>query len=339
MNGDPRASRRGLLALAAAAALPAACASTRRPQAVPSAEVSSGIGEPVAAPTTAPPVRTGGGPVRFTPGKIMLGAYVAIHGQTTRSALALRRRQLGRYERIQHRYYAWPEQLPTAMPDLSPGAIPMISWRGTSLTTVTTGAADRLIAAAARRLATHGRPTLLRWAWDMNRDFYSWGGATNGRTAARYVAAWRRMHRVFAGEGATNVSWVWSPNWNSQPDEPWNALENYYPGDDVVDWAGVSGLNDGTSLPGDMFDAFSERYAARKPIMLAEVATVAGPALSAASWVGRLAGWATSHPALGAVVWFDTDVHSGAPVNWRVDAAADTLAAYRAMAVAPAFGG
>ncbi|GAA4602998.1 hypothetical protein GCM10023107_62480 [Actinoplanes octamycinicus] len=319
-------SRRHLLLLAGSAAL-AGCTAPDKPSWPP---VPSALPSPSA-------VRTGGGPVPLQPGKVMLGAYVALHGMSPAGGLALRRRQLGHDLRIVHRYYSWTDQLPTRLSYLPPASTLMISWRGPRLTDITTGRADRLITAAARRLAAGDRPVLLRWGWDMNRDFYRWGGAANGRSPAGYVTAWKRLRGLFAEAGADNVSWVWSPNWNTHPEEPWNNRDGYYPGDDLVDWVGVSGYSQGET-PEQMFDPVYQTYAARKPIMITEVAVADRGGASKPDWIRDFAAWARSRPAVGAAVWFDTDTHPGSTEKWRIDSDRASLAAYRAMAGDPVFG-
>ena len=91
-------------------------------------------------------------------------------------------------------------------------------------------------------------PLLLRFAHEMNADWYPWDGVRASAPGthdgpARYVAAWRHVHAVFAAAGATNVRWVWSPNHRSIPAAAWNDAARYYPGDDVVDWIGVDGYD------------------------------------------------------------------------------------------------
>ncbi len=39
---------------------------------------------------------------------------------------------------------------------------------------------------------------------------------------------------------ARNILWVFHVNYNDWPDEAWNRFENYYPGDDYIDWLAVS---------------------------------------------------------------------------------------------------
>jgi hypothetical protein len=269
----------------------------------------------------------------------MLGAYLDLEGLSLPAALALRRRQLGRDLRILHHFYAWRDPLPRSDPYLPAGGVLMVTWRGTVYEEITGGACDGMIAAAARRLARYGDPVLLRWGWEMNGDWFVWGGARNDRDTAGYVAAWRRLHRIFAEQGADNVSWVWSPNWNSQPAAGWNDLRRYYPGDAYVDWVGVSGYNLGRESPQQLFGGVYAEYASRKPIIIAEVGAVDHGGRSKADWVTRFADWVRAHPEVGAVVWFDTDTHPGAPEPWRVDTDPAALAAYRAMARDRTFAG
>ena len=73
--------------------------------------------------------------------------------------------------------------------------------------------------------------------------------------------------------------WVWCPNANSVPEEPFNVAEAYYPGDDYVDWVAVDGYNWGTSKDSSSWQSFDEifgkpladvaRYAPGKPVMIA----------------------------------------------------------------------
>lgn len=49
--------------------------------------------------------------------------------------------------------------------------------------------------------------------------------------------------------------------------------------------------------------------------------------------------WVEDTPAVGAVVWFDTDTQQDSPHNFRPDADSAAPAAYRAMARRSRFGG
>jgi hypothetical protein len=326
-------NRRTLLGLAALGLLPASAGCGRTTPLGP-----DGVNQdlPTPAASLPRPVTRGGGPVPLEAGRVRLGAYLALKGLSPDAALALRRRQLGRNPAIVQRFYQWTD--PLTAPALPAGTTLMMAWGGTTYAAITGGKSDKLIAAAARTVAARDRPTLMRWGWDMNRAFYPWGGASNGQRTAGYVAAWQRIRRIFAEEGATEVSWVWSPNVSSQPDAAWNAVAGYYPGDDQVDWVGLSGYADNLS-PAGVFDELYDAYGGRKPIMLTEVGVVDHGGRTKADWIIEFAAWVKTRPAIGAVVWFDTDTHPGSGEKWRIDSPATALAAYRAMAADPAFGG
>ncbi len=371
MTDEPRLARRGVLALAALAALPAACSRTAPgrapaaaavPAAVPATSVapvapappSSPAASSPAAPSPASPSASPGetpspeeaaagsrrgGPVPAQAGRAMLGSYLALSGRSLTQSLALRRRQLGREQRIVHLFHAWSEPMPTSVSEIGRSTL-MISWHGTRIARVNNGSQDEVISSAARRLADHGRPMLLRWAWEMNGDWFAeWDGAHNGKDPAAYARAFRRIHRIFRDAGADNVAFVWSPNWNSAPDVPWNRMERYYPGDAYVDWVGVSGYNFSAESPGTLFRHVVSAYGGRKPIMLSETAAIEHGGRSKADWIGDLSAYVRKTPAVGAVVWFDTDVQHDSEHNFRFDTSGASLAAYRAMARSPRFSG
>jgi hypothetical protein len=344
-------SRRRLLGLAGLVAVPAAAFGLHRMRAdeVPAGTTPTPVGTDIPARATPSPSRTtaeppavvtkGGGPVPFRNGKAMLGAYLALSGMSPSEALALRRRQFGRDERIVHLFYGWTDPLPRSVPYLSDSAVPMISWRGCDYGDILDGSSDALIERAARNLRKLRRPTLLRWAWEMNGDWYEWGGPRNDDDPAGFVRCWQRLRGIFADQNADNVSWVWSVNWNNSPNESWNRFQHYYPGDEHVDWVGMSGYNLHRELPDTLFAGVYAAYATKKPIMISEVGAVDRGGTTKADWITAFGQWAQQHPAVGAVTWFDTDTHPGYDENWRVDTDPEALAAYRAMARNPRFAG
>jgi hypothetical protein len=360
---ERRVARRSVLALAALT-LPAGCASVHRslnavgPRSAPPVPSPSGSpslslsplspspspgatrSKPAPTYTATPPKSDGrGGPVPFTPGKLMLGSYLALGGLSMSQSLALRRRQLGREQRIVHRFYPWDGYVPSSEPDVSRHSVLMVSWHGAAYGRINDGSSDELIASVARKLAGMKRPILLRWGWEMNGDWFEWDGSHNGQDTGAYVKAWRRIHGIFRRHGATNVAWVWSPNWNSAPDTAWNRFQHYYPGDDYVDWVGVSGYDFYDESPATLFSAVVDAYGSRKPIVLSETAAVDLGAHTKARWIKKLTAWAAKTPSLGAVVWFDTDTQDGTDHNFRPDTDAEALAAYRAMVRADRFTG
>ncbi|MFC4072066.1 glycoside hydrolase family 26 protein [Actinoplanes subglobosus] len=335
--------RRQLLTLlavtgtAACGTSPAATTATATPSgapvSVPAPATTERLGPALTATSPPPsPSTSVSPPVTGKPG-VMLGSYLALGGRTLRQSLALRRRQLSREQRIVHRFYPWDGYLPASEPDVAAASRLMVSWHGAPWAGILDGGSDAMIRSVARKLKAMDRPILLRWGWEMNGDWFAWSGAANGQDPAGYVTAWRRLHRIFADQGATNVSWIWSPNWNSSPDVPWNRMQSYYPGDAYVDWVGVSGYNFYGESPSTLFGPVTRRYGGRKPIILSETSAVR----DRARYIERLHTWVADTPAVGAVVWFDTDIQEGTDHDFRIDADPSALAAYRSMAQDPYF--
>lgn len=147
------------------------------------------------------------------------------------------------------------------------GAI-QIAWEpAQGLDVVTDGAYLRKWAQDAKAA---GIPIFLRYASEMNGAWVPWNGDPQ-----KYIEKFRMLHDVFAQE-APNVAMVWSPG-----DVPAYSIDPYYPGDDYVDWVGVSlytepyGNGDpndnmtGTS-PVERLQRLYDTYASRKPMMLSE---------------------------------------------------------------------
>jgi hypothetical protein len=343
-----RVTRRRVLGIAGLAAVPAVTFAGLRSrtkgsaaEATPRGSAGASASAPAKADASPAPkvVTEGGGPVPFKPGKAMLGAYLDLDGKTLTQSLALRRQQLGRDERILHVFYAWTDTLPVSIPGMPAGTIPMISWRGAKYAGILSGRYDSMIARTARRLATTGKPTMLRWAWEMNGDWYAWGGVNNPEQSAGFVKAWKHVWGIFADQGAKNVSWVWSPNWLSTPTDSWNQVQAYYPGDKYVDWVAMSGYDLRRETPETLFDKVYARYSPTKPIMIAEVGSVDRGGTTKGDWITTFARWADQRPGVGAVTWFDTDTHPGYDEKWRIDTDPASLAAYKSMADSARFSG
>jgi hypothetical protein len=340
-------TRRVLLGAAAAAAVSGVAVgihqfgSSSPPRAVPTPSPDPSSSPTPSASSKPPPVgRPGwGGPVPFKADRVMLGAYLDLSGMTFAQAMALRRRQLGRGEKIIHLFYGFADHLPSRLSDLPANTIPLISWRGVPYQNILSGHSDSIIKAAARNLARLKQPVLLRWAWEMNGNWYPWGGPNNDDDPQGYVDCWRYLHRVFTQQGAHNVAWVWSINWNNRPPVASNRFQSYYPGDSYVDWVGLSGYDLGHESPQTLYDPLYNAYASRKPVFVTEIAAADFGGVTKGDFIRKFSAYVAARPAIGAVAWFDTDTHPDAPYNWRIDANADSLAAYKAMAASARFAG
>ena len=86
-------------------------------------------------------------------------------------------------------------------------------------------------------------PIVLEFGTEVNGDWFPWNGMHNGGPnlgPERFRHAYRHIVELFRNVGADNVTWVFHVNSDDYPDADCNRMEHYYPGDDYVDWVGVS---------------------------------------------------------------------------------------------------
>lgn len=236
-----------------------------------------------------------------------------------------------------------------------------------------------------------GVPVLLRFAHEMNGSWYAWG-----QQPEAYVAAFRRVAAA-VHEGAPGTETLWAPNYGggypftggrygAQPGSTDHAVLDtdgdgavtaaddpyapYYPGDDAVDWVGMSLYHWGDAYPwgadvvpeptkfadqltgsyvgaaGDesALPDFAADYAQTrgKPLAIPETAAFvtagadAGTALAVkqAWWRQVLSDQVRERvPALRLVNWFDWDKFEsevGGDVHWSLSGDPDVAAAFRA---------
>jgi hypothetical protein len=235
---------------------------------------------------------------------------------------------------------------------LDRGIVPMVTWESWkpvggplaaradqpdySLRRIADGAFDDYITEYARAVKDVEGPIMLRLFHEMDGYWYPWSGRKNGNTGSDYVAAWRHVQGVFRDVGATNVSWVWSVNSTSVPDNEANSIHHYWPGKRFVDWIGISGYNWGpthgkssswTAFDGVYSDRYDDLVRYGKPIALTEIASpeVGG---NKAEWVRDAFAVATSdYPLIRAFIWYDRK--GNGDQDWRIDSSPKTLAAFR----------
>jgi hypothetical protein len=198
--------------------------------------------------------------------------------------------------------------------------MPSIPSGGDPLAAILSGSQDAIIDGFARQAKRFGKPFFLRFAPEMNGDWEEYGPRDEGGPA-RFVEAWRYVWKRFRTLGATNAVWVWAPNWDSSPNEPWNDLHAYYPGDRYVDWVGVDfyGLK-WEDVP--VLDQLDSVYAdfAYKPVMIGETAVadcanyVAGATDTKDQWIREFFAALKLRPAVRAFYWFEIDKEA----DWRV---------------------
>ncbi|MGH9010771.1 MAG: glycoside hydrolase family 26 protein [Acidimicrobiia bacterium] len=297
-------------------------------------------------PLPALPTLPGAGPATPTPTGppgALFGAYVQGDSHTPErqmAAVATRERQIGRRFAINHHFYPWEKEFPTVREeaDLRDGRIPMISWNGTFNLRIDLGLQDDLIKSRAAAVKALPGKVLIRWMWEMDGR----KKAEDTMHPALYVAAWRRIHDVFAAEGVTNVQWVWCPNATAFRGEDERNAPAYYPGDEYVDWICADGYNWAPGRQGDQWRSFASIYrdfyewgmARGKPLMVGEFGAQERAPGEKAQWLtDAREALKTQFPGIKAIVYFDANKEH----DWRVTSSAETLAAYRDMANDPWF--
>ena len=162
-------------------------------------------------------------------------------------------------------------------------------------------------------------PVLVRFAHEMNGDWYPWAGKPK-----EYRAAFRHVSQRL-NQQAPQVQMVFCPN----VDFP---IEPYYPGEESVDWLGLDGYNkDGGQSPAEVFRKSYEELTALdqdKPVLIGETAATEYP--GKAGWIKDLYENAIPNlmPRIKLVVWFDIDKEK----DWRIDSSEESLEAYKDVA-------
>ena len=99
------------------------------------------------------------------------------------------------------------------------GKVPIISWepwdpsKGVEqpefkLSSIYNGNFDSYIRDFAVSMKNYNKPIFLRFAHEMNGNWYPWGGTVNGNSASDYQKAWIYIYQIFQQEGAANVNWI-----------------------------------------------------------------------------------------------------------------------------------
>jgi mannan endo-1,4-beta-mannosidase len=195
------------------------------------------------------------------------------------------------------------------------GALYYMSWEpyGTTVAAIAAGDSNAYITKFATAVRARGVPVAISFGHEMNGNWYPWG--TTGTTPAAFVAAWRLIHGIFTGVGATNVIWVWNPN-DIFP-MPQITLAPYWPGNAYVNWVGITGYFSpgGPQSFATLFEPTMReiRQFTSEPFLIAETSVQTGPA--EVSSMNSLVRGITRHPAVLGFIWFNYDK---AGVDWRL---------------------
>ena len=235
----------------------------------------------------------------------------------------------GRQPDIAAYYSGWPGPFSASFAGQAYryNAVPLVQMQpsGISMAAVAAGRYDAYLASYAAAVRAYGHPVIISFCHEMNGPWYTWGW--HHTSPAVWVAAWRHVVGVFRGQGARNVTWLWTVNESGPGIGP---SRDWWPGGSYVTWVGIDGYYYG---PWDTFGrVFGPAVAAvrkftGKPILISEVAVGPG-AGQAAKIPGLFAGIRAAH--LLGLVWFDVAQHDGLyHQDWRLEDDPAGLAAFR----------
>ncbi len=226
-------------------------------------------------------------------------------------------------------YSGWRERFMTPFAETVSrhGAVTILQWDPTnvSVARIAAGAYDSYLRSFADSVRDFGQAVVIGFGHEMNATWYSWGyGHVPPRT---FVAAWRHIVRVFRGQGADNVTWLWTINADLPTTGP---IADWWPGAAYVTWVGIDGYY---YRPTDNFvSVFGKtlvqvRAITEKPMLLSE--TAVGPGAGQAQKIPGLFAGLRQYQALG-LVWFDIDQHDGLyHQDWRIEKSPAAEAAFR----------
>jgi mannan endo-1,4-beta-mannosidase len=254
--------------------------------------------------------------------------------------------QLGKHLDVLTVYDAffWEKPLPTAFLDAAAdaGCTPELTWEpwqpgagkhqpAYTAAEIAGGRYDSYVRSWAQDAAAYDRRFLLRFAHEMNGDWYPWAVGAPGGSPEDYVAAYRRVRGIFDDAGATRVEWVWCPNVIISGNV--DTISRCYPGNEFVDIVGVDGYNFG-DLPGHRWTEPAELFgdtlalltalAPGKPVWINEVGC-ADSGGDKARWISDFFTWLVGTEVRG-LVWFEVDGRPDEP-DWRLTSSAATTAA------------
>lgn len=253
------------------------------------------------------------------------------------------------------------------------GAVPVITWMPAhngnrnpadiTLAKIAAGEFDPYLLRFAGDLVRTNQPVVIRFAHEMNGNWYPWSAGGSARlesagvhnTPAGFIAAWRHVHDLFDSVGANDDAiWAYTPvrasyvRSTTDPRDPSygkTRIDQDYPGDDYVDWTGMSGYqykpSDGWQYHNTFDATFNQLKAiSAKPILVAE--TGAAQSIARVDYTEQKAGWIAqtlagfaADPQVVGFIWFNNSVPGvhyvdgkRVDTDWKWDTSPAALAAF-----------
>lgn len=215
------------------------------------------------------------------------------------------------------------------------GAIPMITlepWLFPSKTPISIqdiSKEENVLKEFGAMLKEYNAPVFLRFAHEMNGNWYPWTGYQNQKQTTLYIDAWKKVHDAITKySGNTKIYWVWSINAEDIPSETWNEPKNYYPGDNYVDMIGIDGYNQSNRSFDGIFKKqikYVRRNFKGKTIFITETASgTAG--IKRSKWINNFFHKLyRNYSDIPLFIWFDMNKES----DWNLNADGPSIDAFK----------
>lgn len=174
------------------------------------------------------------------------------------------------------------------------------------------GQHDEYIRDFALKLKNIDQSVYLRFAHEVNGNWYPWSGVNIGKE--KYIAMARHLRGIFDVLEVNNVRWVYSINWEDLPKEN-NSFIDYYPGDDYIDFVGIDGYNWGDTMPWSKWMSFKDifdlrikevRKSINKDIIISEFSSASSGG-DKAKWVSDAFDYIRKNKSIRAFVIFNVN--------------------------------
>jgi Glycosyl hydrolase family 26 len=140
-------------------------------------------------------------------------------------------------------YSGWAQPFNVSYANMlhSHGAIPLVQIDPSfaKVPAIAAGDYDTYLRQYADSVRNYSHAVVIGFGHEMNGNWYSWGYGPGNTSPAAFVAAWRHIVQVFRGEGADNVTWLWTVNQMARPGT--QPIHAWWPGTNYVTWVGIDG--------------------------------------------------------------------------------------------------
>lgn len=197
-------------------------------------------------------------------------------------------------------------------------------------------------------------PMIIEFGPEVNGNWFPWNGSWNGGAKTdlygdptipdgpeKFRDTYRHIIDLFRKEGLHDITWVLHVDTARMPETSWNKTEYYYPGDDYIDWIGLSVF--GAQLPSHAWTDFLPKFksfwpeikdlAQRKPIIISEFAVIedAKDPQRKAQWITRALKLVESglYPIKGISYWNSTGWLPDAAADFRITSSANAQKAFQ----------